>query len=69
MEVELHNVWITKMTLVSGQGKPGHMQFHKLLSGGKARGKRKGILSVFQPNQCSNRPIATKLFFLSGLSL
>lgn len=36
MEVELHNVWITKMTLVSRQGKPGHMQSHKLVSGGKA---------------------------------
>lgn len=39
MEVELHNVWITKMTLVSGQGKPGHMQSHKLLYGGKAHEK------------------------------
>lgn len=39
MEVELHNVWITKMTLVSGQGKPGHMQSHKLFSGGKAHEK------------------------------
>lgn len=39
MEVELHNVWITKMTLVSGQGKPSHMQSHRLLSGGKANEK------------------------------
>lgn len=32
MGVELHNVWITKKILVSGQGKPGHRQSHKLFS-------------------------------------
>lgn len=39
MEVELHNLWITKEILLSGQGKPGHMQSHKLLSGVKAHEK------------------------------
>lgn len=32
MGVELHNVWITKKILVSGQGKSGHMQSHQLFS-------------------------------------
>lgn len=38
-EVELHNVWITEKILLSGQGKPGHMQSHKLLSGVKVHEK------------------------------
>lgn len=39
VEVELHNVWITKKILVSGQGKSGHMPSHKLLSRVKAHEK------------------------------
>lgn len=60
MEVELHNVWITKMTLVSGQGKPGHKQSHELLSGGKAQEKyherEREYCQFFKPDNAPTDP-------------
>lgn len=59
---------ITKKILVSRQGKPCHMQSHKLLSGVKTCEKNhEKERSLFQFQQCSNRPIATKLLRLMGV--